>query len=349
MIIAIDASRLLITTPTGVEAYCQHIIDGFSTQNDNLIFYTPKLITNLPQEKQKILSWPINRFWFQLRLGFELLVYPPAIFFSPGYVIPWLALLKKKIKKVVTIHDVAFLHLPHSYSWWQKWFLMITTRQAVRYAYKILTPTQTTANDLIKYFNCPVDKIKVTYFGYEKQLAINNQQLVKRKKQILYIGRVEDKKNIDNLIQAFKIFNQKYPDYQLLLAGKVGYGFNKDKFSALNVHYLGYISNEQKEKLLQTSSCLVLVSKYEGFGFPLLEGFSHHLPVLASDIAVLKEVGQQACLFVNPQSPQSIAIGLQKITQNQKLRQHLIQSGINRLKDFSWQKCIEQTWQILNY
>jgi len=348
MTITIDVSRLLTTTPTGVEVYCQHIIHGLLEQDDDLIFYTPKLIDILPQKNQKILNWPINRFWSQLRLGFELLIHPPTIFFSPSYVIPWLALLKKKIKKVVTIHDVAFLHLPHSYSWWQKWFLMITTRQAVKYAYKILTPTQATADDLIKYFSCPADKIKVTYFGYGKQ-SINNNQSVIRKKQILYIGRIEDKKNINNLIQAFKIFNKKYPAYKLMLAGKLGYGFDKKKFSTAGVEYLGYITASIKEELLKQSSCLVLVSKYEGFGFPLLEGFSHHLPVLASDITVLKEVGQQACLFVNPQSPQSIAIGLQKITQNQKLRQHLIQLGVSRLKDFSWQKCIEQTWQILNY
>jgi len=373
MKITIDASKLLTKTPTGVEVYCKNIIRGLLKQHNNLILYTPTLIIDLPAKNQQILSWPINKLWSQLRLGFELLIHPPDVFFSPGYVIPFFGLLNKKIRKIVTIHDVAFIHLSQSYSVWQKYFLKLTTHQAVKYADKIITPTQTTADELIKYFNCPVEKIKVVYLGYEKEIypelakdlantahngilrrpdGTPQDKLLKFKKQILYIGRVEDKKNIGNLIQAFEIFNKKYLDYQLILAGKLGYGFNygfnKDKYSISNIQYLDYVSDEQKEQLLQESSCLVLVSKYEGFGIPLLEGFSYQLPVLASDIPVLKEIGQKACLFVNPQSPQAIADGLEKITQNQELRTKLIQSGIQRLQDFSWQKCIKQTWEILD-
>ncbi len=346
MTITIDASRLLTTTPTGVEVYCQHIIHGLLERDNNLILYTPKLIIDLPKKNQKVLSWPINKLWSQLRLGFELLIHPPDIFFSPGYVIPFLGLLNKTTRKIVTIHDVAFIHLPHSYSRWQKWFLTITTYQAVKFAHKIIVPTQATADDLINYFNCSASKIKVTYFGYD-QPSMNNSQPSARKKQILYIGRVEDKKNIDNLIQAFKIFNKKYPAYKLILAGKLGYGYDKNKFSIAGVEYLGYITTSRKEELLKQSSCLVLVSKYEGFGLPLLEGFSYHLPVLASAIPVLKEVGQQACLYVNPQLPQNIAIGLEKITQDNELRKKLIQQGLQRLTIFDWPVCIQQTWKIL--
>jgi glycosyltransferase involved in cell wall biosynthesis len=93
---------------------------------------------------------------------------------------------------------------------------------------------------------------------------------------------------------------------------------------------------------------LVLVSEYEGFGLPLLEAFSYNLPVLASNIPILKEVGQSACLFVDPKSPLDIAQGLEKITQDNGLRQDLITQGQLRLKDFSWQTCTDQTLKILN-
>jgi glycosyltransferase involved in cell wall biosynthesis len=205
-----------------------------------------------------------------------------------------------------------------------------------------------------------------------------------RKKQIVYIGRVEEKKNIINLIKAFEIFNQKYPDYKLILAGPVNKDFvchsrdlpanacgirrwqagggNPEKIipgslvstfakasadrSARddkgNIELSGYVSGEQKEKLLRESACLVLVSKEEGFGFPILEGFDFGLPVLASDIPVLREVGGDACLYVDPNSVEEVAAGLEKIITDETLRQNLVEQGKEQLKKFDWKITAEK-------
>ncbi len=348
MTIAIDASKLLTQTPTGVEVYCRQIISALLVKSNNLVLYTPKTILSIPAQHQKILFWPSKFLWSQIRLGLELFFNPPHIFFSPGYVIPFLALLNKQTTKIVTIHDLAFIHDSKSYSAFQKWFLTLTTNQAVKYAHKIIVPTQATQHDLIKYFNCSDNKIEVTYFGAPTQF--NGSPSTAPQKQILYLGRIEAKKNIFNLIKAFAIFYKKYPDYQLILAGKAGHGYKQIKAVKYKegITILGYISHRKKNQLLSESSCLVLVSKYEGFGFPLLEGFSHQIPVLASNIPVLKEIGDNACLFVDPTSPEYIANGLEKITQDDNLRQELITQGKIRLKDFSWQKCVDDTWQILS-
>lgn len=346
MTIAIDASRLLTKQPTGVELYCHEIINGLLAKSNNLILYTPKNIPNLASSNQQVLSWPFNFLWSQLRLGLELLIHPPQAFFSPGYVIPFLALFNKKTRKIVTIHDVAFIHLPQSYTPLNKWFLKLTTRQAVRHAHKIIVPTKATQDDLIKYFNCPKDKIELTYFGFQNKSTISHKS--PRKKQILFIGRLETKKNIDNLVEAFKIFNQKHPDYKLILAGKPGLGFKPSWCQEPNVKCPGYISDQQKEQLLQDSSCLALISHSEGFGFPVLEGFSHQLPVLASAIPVLEEIGTNSCVFVNPSLVPDIAQGLGKITQDHNLRQQLINQGTSRLKDFSWHHCLQATREILS-
>ncbi len=352
MLIAVDASRLTTTSqPTGVEVYCRAIISGLLAKSSQtqLVLYTPRLIATLPRASQKILSWPFGKLWSQLRLGGELLFSPPDVFFSPGYVIPFLALLNKTTRKVVTIHDVAFVHLPASYSFGQRYFLKLTTRQAVKHADKIIVPTQATKYDLINYFNCPPDKIEVTYFGYKPRPA-NIQPPLTRKKQILYLGRLEDKKNIPQLIQAFKIFYQNHPDYRLILAGKPGIGFKHIQPLIVQykfIDYRGYVSVAEKEELLQNSTALVFLSKYEGFGFPLLEAFSYQLPVLASDIPVLREVGQSACLFAQPDNPSEIAKKLESIIMNKELRQQLVQAGRQRLKFFNWSACIQHTWQIL--
>ncbi len=345
MPIAIDGSRLLTKNPTGVEVYCQNIIKGLLAKSDDLILYTPQPISDLPKKNQQILNWPFKKFWSQIRLGFELLIHPPAVFFSPGYVIPFLALLNKKTKKIVTIHDLGFIHTPESYSLFQKWFLKLTTKQAVRYAHKIITAARATKDDLIKYFNCPEEKIAVTYFGHNQGLITHSSPFHHRKKQILFLGRIEEKKNINHLIKAFQIFYQRHPDYKLILAGKPGHGFKNIQYQIANIQYLGYISEEQKKQLLSESSCLAFISKYEGFGFPLLEAFSYDLPVLAADIAVLKEIGAAACLYAKPDSIADIAQKLEKIAIDQNLRRELIQQGKARVKDFDWQKCTNKTWQ----
>jgi len=346
--IAIDTSRLLTSTPTGVELYCRQIIQGLLAKSADLILYTPRQLSVLAAKNQKILNWPFKKLWSQTRLALELLMHPPHIFFSPGYVIPFLFLLNSQTKKIVTIHDVAFIHLPRSYSFLQRWFLKLTTRQAVKYAHRIIVPTQATKNDLVKYFNCSGKKIVVTYFG---QQLTGNQQSVNRQKQLLYIGRIENKKNISNLITAFKLFHQQYPDYKLILAGKPGVGFKTIKLLISRytfIDYHGYVSPTEKDYLLRTAKALVLLSKYEGFGFPLLEAFNYQLPVLASDIPVLHEIGQTACLFVRYDNILEIAKKIESIIINKELRQQLIQSGQQRLQFFSWSRCIDQTWQTLN-
>jgi len=349
MIISIDASRLATSrSPTGVEVYCREIIKGLLKQSKGLILYTPRIIKDLPRQNQRLLKWPIKKLWSQIRLACRLAIHPPDVFFSPAYVIPFLALANKKTRKVVTIHDIAFRRLPDSYTFLRRWFLNLTTRQAVKYVDTIIVPTGATRDDLIKYFNCPKDKIKVTHFGYNQPKTSSSQNPAP-KKQILFIGRLEHKKNITNLIRAFKLFNQKYPDYQLVLAGKPGTGFKKLWFKAPGVKYLGYVSAEQKNEMLNSSSCLALVSRYEGFGFPLLEAFGHSLPVLASAIPALKEIGQSACLYVSPNSVQAIAQKMEIITQDNRLRQILITRGRQRLQDFSWQTCSRETLNLLIY
>ena len=108
------------------------------------------------------------------------------------------------------------------------------------------------------------------------------------------------------------------------------------------VKFIGYVNDERKYELLSESSCLVLVSKEEGFGFPILEGFDFEIPVLASDIPVLHEVGGDACLYVNPNSVQEIAIGLERIVSDENLKKKLVEKGKERLKKFSWEKTVRK-------
>lgn len=351
--IGIDASRSIDSLQkTGVEKVSDELLSTINKQlttnnNVEVIYYTPQKISWLPTEKQKILNWPLKFLWTQLRLAFELLIYPPKVFFSPVYTLPFILLFTSHQLQVTSykvIHDVAFKKHPELYTFWQKFNLNLDLWLVKKICARIFVPTQAVKDDLLKYTKISADKIVAIHHGYNKR--DKEQETRDKKKQILYLGRIEEKKNIGNLIKAFEIFNQKHPDYKLILAGPADKDFvtsyELQVTSYKNIELPGYVSGEQKEKLLRESVCLTLISKEEGFGFPILEGFDFGLPVLASDIPVLKEVGGEACLYVNPNSIEEIAQGLEKITSDENLRQNLIEQGRERLNSFSWQESAEK-------
>jgi glycosyltransferase involved in cell wall biosynthesis len=307
------------------------------------IFYTPQKISWLPLNKQKIFG--PRRLWTIIGLSWQLLKNKPDALFIPVHALPFFC--PKKTYKI--IHDTAFKRQPNSYSLFQKIYFNFDLKRCLKICAKIFVPTSQVKTDLVQYFHADPEKIIIIPHGHTSK---NTQPpTLNRQSQILYIGRIEEKKNILNLVAAFQTFNQRHPEYSLILAGKPGYGFNEIQSTIKNLKSkiinLGHVTDEQKYKLLGESSCLVLVSKDEGFGIPLLEAFDFNLPVLASNIPVLHEVGDNACLYTNPDNPAQIAHDLEKIIFDDKLKQELINNGRERLKQFDWQKTTNKILQIL--
>ncbi|HPI67514.1 MAG TPA: glycosyltransferase family 1 protein [bacterium] len=374
MTIGVDASRSISKIKkTGVEKVSDELLGEIKKlrnkeikgQEINFIFYTPEKIDWLPEQNQRILKWPFKFFWTQIRLAFELILHPPQVVFFPVHALPLLLLFLHYSLRITRyyriIHDIAFKKQPRLYSFKQKLILNLDLWLAKKLCAKIFVPTQAVKNDLLKYAKINSDKIIITPWGYKIRNyesgitrltspagEANGGQLNygEKKKQILYLGRVEEKKNINNLIKAFGIFHTTHPDYKLILAGKIDEEFKKNHNSLFIIHnsieFLGFISEEKKYELLRESAALVLVSKEEGFGFPILEAFDFSLPVLASDIPVLKEIGGDACLYADPNSPLAIADKLEKIITDEKLQTDLIIAGHERLKNFDWPKTAEK-------
>jgi len=380
--IGIDASRSIdMLQKTGVEVVSDNLVSSIQNQsvkdnNLNIIYYTPKKISWLPKENQRILNWPFKYLWTQIRLAWELLIHPPDKFFVPVHKIPFLILLlsfrlkpesrmqrktpgsriksgmTNKIELYILIHDIAFIKTPKLYPRARRWYLNYDLKRCLKKCTKIFVPTQAVKNDLLKHTTVKENKIIVIHHGYrpfchselvsespeilnqvqDDRFRVNKSKTGVKKKQILYIGRLEKKKNIRNLIKAFEIFYSNHKDYELILAGPIQMKLEKIP----HVKYTGYVTGEQKHNLLQESNCLVLVSHEEGFGFPILEAWDYNLPVLTSNIPVLREVGGNACLYTDPDSPENIAQKLETLTFDEHTRAKLKEWGSERLKNFSW-------------
>uniref|UniRef100_A0A7C4R5I2 Glycosyltransferase family 1 protein n=1 Tax=candidate division CPR3 bacterium TaxID=2268181 RepID=A0A7C4R5I2_UNCC3 len=374
MIIGIDASRINIKRATGVEGYSTNLLlwlkkidfseykDGGKYHNQYNL-YTPQKDTlelmDLPKNFN-IVEIPFPRLWTQLRLGFELKKRPPHIFFVPSHVAP---IIPFKSKKIITIHDVAYKYFPESYSVFSRNYLDFTTKWAVKNADKIITISHTTKDDLVKFYQADEKKIKVIYLGFNPD-KIKKEEINKEKWRIisdkfkiekpflLYIGRIEHKKNIANLIKSFYEILSKGFDIQLVLAGSRGFGY--DKIDSLITKYnlqdrvvlTNYVSEEEKNHLLHSAKLFVFLSRYEGFGIPVLESFYAGLPVVASKIPVFEELYGEASLLVNPYKTEEISVEIIKLLKNENRQQKMIEKGKEIAKRFSWERCAKETLEL---
>ncbi|MBU1179812.1 glycosyltransferase family 4 protein [Patescibacteria group bacterium] len=357
MIIGIDASRANKKEKTGVEWYSYFLIQEFKKiipQDIQVILYSPAplredLLPLPPNWQVKILHWPF-RFWTLIRFSWEMLWHKPDILFVPSHIIPFFP----PKRTFTTIHDIGFRRFPEHYSWLQRKLLNFGAKSAKKHAKTILTISEFTKNELIDVYKISEDKIKPIYLGYdntkykslyEQRLPLLIEKYGIKKPYLFYIGRLEKKKNIENMLKAVK-----EPDIDLVLAGKPGYGYEKIKFAIINrksAILLGWVPQEDVPALMAGAEIFLYPSLYEGFGIPILEAFACGTPVITSNRASMPEVAGDAALLVNPDNPQEISEAIQKILRNPEIKDNLINRGKERCRQFSWQRCAEETLNVL--
>ncbi len=371
MKIAIDASRYNTENPTGVERYCCEIINGllkyYWQQKDfQLLLYSPREFdvegAGSVRFKKRVI--PFKRLWTQVRLSWAMLTERPEVLFVPGHVLP---LIHPK-HSIVTIHDVAFCRYPKAYKKIQRWYLNWSTRFAVKHAERIIVPSQAVKNDLAKFYKCKRGKVVVVHHGCEdKKTDLDGADIAnmddfferyqfnpEKNKYMLFIGRLEKKKNIERMIEAFMKFSSHHPSWKLVLAGKPGHGFKSiqkmffKKKLADKVIMPGYITDLERQFLSENCEFFVFPSLYEGFGLPLLSAFYYQKPIIVSDIGVFRELAEQAAYYVDPHKVAEISHAMMELAANQKMRKMLVGKGCDRLKKFGWEGAAEKTGAVID-
>jgi glycosyltransferase involved in cell wall biosynthesis len=358
MVIGVDGNEANVQNKVGVSVYTLNLLNYFKKNSDRFtrfkIFLKEKPLPQLPSSS-KYFSYEVvsgKFFWTQIFLPLRLFKKEIDVFFSPAHYGPRLC----PIPLVVTIHDLSYIYYPDEFLKKDLYKLRNWTKYTVLKAKKIIAVSQSTKNDLIKIYKISPQKIKVIYNGFNQYKGIKASALKEKKLQkpyILYIGTLQPRKNLVNLIQAFYKFNQIYPQFELIIAGKKGWLYQKIFEEVENlgienkVFFTDYVTDHQLVYLYQNAFCLVMPSFYEGFGLPILEAMNFRCPVIASFSSSLPEVGGEACLYFNPQDVNDLTEKLMKLKNDILLRKKLIKKGKERIKLFSWDKCGQETLQIL--
>lgn len=274
----------------------------------------------------------------------------PAVLFCPSPIGPFFIR-----KKVVVIHDCAFVHFSEFKSTFSKIYSKLMYLSAKHFSKAIITVSEFSKKELIKHFGIEPEKITVIYEGVPKLPNVDDvfiEKVVEKFKlycpYFLYVGNTRPRKNIPGLLKAFKIFLRKYPSCKLVLAGKIDNYFLdiKEKIKSLKLEnaviQTDFISDDEKTALYKRAIALVFPSFYEGFGIPVIEAQSLGLPVITSNTSSLPEIGGNSVLYVNPYDINEIVENMEKLFLNDDLRKDLIKKGYDNIKRFSYRKAAEK-------
>ena len=256
--------------------------------------------------------------------------------------------------RVLTIHDLAFLRAAEGLhtSWVKE--LTETVPPSARRATRIITASEFSKSDIVEWLRIPAEKVSVVPHGVSPIFKppadplVDFKRLEERYKirpgYILYLGTLQPNKNIEGLCAAYHELRRDGFTGQLVLAGKEGWLFNEmwnrieRKGHDEGVLRAGFVEEEDVPRLYGNCDCFALVSLLEGFGIPTLEAMACGAPVVVAEACSLPEVAGDAAVIVDPYDPNSIAEGITKAASRGDFRNQLSKRGIERAKNFSWQK-----------
>ena len=357
--IAIDASRSTKDQPTGTETYALRLSQALIAANEgangpvgfSLYFRdrpSPELFAKSANVEE--IHIPFPRLWTHLRFAAELWKSRPDITFVPAHTLP----IAFPGRAIVTVHDLGFKHFPTAHPVAQRAYLDATTRYSQARADLVIADSQATARDLEHFYGTPRSKIRVVYPGVDSanlRATAEETESVRAKYKLpgryfLYIGTLQPRKNIGRIVQAFMLWrqSQRENDAMLVLAGGKGWLYDEAwlEGASQHVHAIGYISEADKAALLAGAIALVFPSLYEGFGFPAVEAMIAGTPVIASNTSSLAEIVGEDGLLVDPLDSNAIAAAMSRLSDDEELRQDLLNRGFRRAERFTWESAAEQ-------
>ena len=360
MKIGIDASRAFLKNRTGIEEYSYQTIKNLRDElkGHQVVLYTrekQKVDFELPKKwRIKVVKFP--RLWTQLGLSFEMLAHPVDTLFIPAHTVP---IIHPK-STLVVVHGLEYEFCPDAYSWSDRLYMRLTIKKSCQWASKIIAVSENTKKDLMRLYKVPGEKVGVIYEGYdshqnsESDGIVDDRLLMIDEKFLLFIGRIEQRKNIENSVKAFEILKEKYElPHKLVLAGKPGHGYESIRSQISNSKFqndiveLGYISDEEKWELLKRADVFVFPTLYEGFGIPVLEAQSAGCPVVASNNSSIPEVALESAILVDPQNPEEIAESINLLISDKSAKNAIIGKGLENVKRFDWKKCSQEISLLL--
>ncbi|MCA8830880.1 glycosyltransferase family 4 protein [Hymenobacter pini] len=292
--------------------------------------------------------------WFEGAVARWLRRHRPAVFLSTdGY-----TTLRTRVPRVTVLHDLAFEHFPQDVDRLVRRYYQYFTPRFAQASERLVAVSEATRQDIVQTYGVPADKISVVYNAadahFQPQAPAVQQATRERfaagKDYFLFVGALQPRKNLVNLLRAFDAFKTATgAPVKLLVVGRTAWkaGPIFEVYQQLqhrhDVHLTGRVTDAELVELYAAALATCYVPYFEGFGIPIIEAQACHSPVVTSNCSSLPEVAGAACL-VDPFSPDSIAAGLQRVWESEEYRQQLVELGQRNLQRFSWDESARHLW-----
>lgn len=340
-----------------VKAHPEHeFIFYFDRQYDSRFIFadnvTPYIIS--PQARHPILF----KWWFNGSVTKAIRKHQPDIFFSPdGYLS-----LKTAIPQIAVIHDLNFEHYPNDLPRSASNYLRKYFPKFARKAEHIITVSEYSKQDIVETYSISPDKITVAYNGGSEKFKVLNEddKIAVRNKYsggseyFVFVGALHPRKNVKRLFEAFEKF--KYDSgskTKLVIVGeKLWRDRSVEKAYKLctandDIVFTGHLSIDDLTKVVGAARALVFPSYFEGFGIPLVEAMMSGCPILCGNRTALPEVAGDAAILFDPFSVEEISEAMFEMDNNSVLRKNLIDKGLIRSKQFSWDNTAAKIWEVI--
>jgi glycosyltransferase involved in cell wall biosynthesis len=350
VIVGIDGTPAVRKQLTGTEVYARSIISALAAERGSRTVRVYANAVDAPPWLPAGVEWrgiPFPRLWTHWRLRQALRRERPDVTFIPSHVLP----VGLGLRSVVTIHDVGHRHDPHSYSRAARWYLEATTRYAAHRANRLIAVSQSTADDLTRFYGVPGGRIAVVHSGIDPRMRPQDPSRVAevlRRLEVggayfLYVGRDHPRKNLAMLRRAFDEARRRGLEAELILAGP-------DHNAALggSARVLPYVPADDLPALYAGAIALMLPSRFEGFGFPALEAMACGTAVIASTAGALPEIVGTAGILLSPDDAGAWSQAMLELASDGALQRRLIAAGGARSAEFSWTSAASKTWRVLD-
>lgn len=356
--------RPLLFTKAGIAHYLYELIRHLAKEKSVSLslFSSGKsaIRWDSPNIQEHIIRLPhlnslCEQFWQEVLLPLAIRKYKIDIFHGVRFHLP----ARISCPSVVTIHDVAFKHYPQFVVPKAAKQFDRYTRLSIQEADLIIVHSEATKEDLIKFYNAQPVKIKViaaagtsiSYVPSEEDIASVKRMFCINDDYLLFVGSIEPRKNLVNLIKAYASSSIRDKCY-LVICGTRGWLYEElfqtvreEKLSE-RVIFTGFVTEEQKFCLYAGCQALILVSWYEGFGLPVVEAMQLGKATVVSNTSSLAEYFKDTSYLVEPSSIDEIRQALEQVVEQPLFRRELESRSREKAKEFSWEKTASLTVEV---
>ena len=265
-------------------------------------------------------------------------------------------------KQIPVIYDINFEHKPEDIALKNRIYYRFFTKRFAKKAKRIATISEYSKRDIADFYKIDTTLIDNVSCGINSNFSpLSKEEITavrdkwsEGKPYFFFVGSMHPRKNIKRLIDGFNLFKERtQSDFKLVLAGSLLWQKTDIEDSYTNSQYkddiifTGRLSDDDLQKVLGAAYALSFVPIFEGFGLPIVEAFQSGVPVICSNVTSMPEVAGDAALMVDPFNIDSIANGMNKLADNNDLRNELIDKGHQQKKLFSWSRTAELLWDCI--